>query len=59
MYYHGHAIKFNMMTLLRDYSIYLCSVSYIVIIFWDYQITVWDSLLLVAAVPVYLLYSIN
>jgi len=36
MYYHKKAIKFHLKSLLRDFSIYLLSLAYIIYIFKDY-----------------------
>ena len=45
-----------MKVIMRDYLFYLGTLGYLVVIFWDFKVTLTESLILTSMYPFYILY---
>ncbi|CAD8102975.1 unnamed protein product [Paramecium primaurelia] len=57
-YYHKRALRMNLKALMRDIYVYLLTLLFLTFVFWDYEISLTEALILTLFYPSYLLYSL-
>lgn len=53
-HYHGRDIPVAHESIMRSFYPYLCSVALLALICWDYEVTLFESVFLIATYPLYL-----
>lgn len=55
---HSKAINFSMDIMIKDIYVYLMTLLYLIVIMWDYQVTLAEAVVLVVMWPLYMLLKI-
>lgn len=54
LHYHKKELVFNINLLTRDFQVYIVTLAVLVIILWDYQVTLTEAIILTSMYPFYI-----